>query len=472
MQDLKKNIVQSIYWNYISSLVIHGISILSAIVLTTLLSPDDFGVMATMFLILGLGSIFIGQGYAQSIVREEHLSDDMLNTIFWINTLIGSIVVLLAFLTSKHLEVYFDMPQLSIYLKIFSFAYLMQAINVVQLSLLKRKLNFKKHSIIHIWAVLISIIIAILLAYCDYGIYSLIWRGLMASIVVTVLVWFNSSWRPSFRFDWQSLANIHKFSRGVLGTNVLKYSANQFDNFIVAKILGSQDFGIYNRAKTFTLTATQEIHTKTKTVAYSTLSKLHSDSEYLKALVRFVLLLNMIIIPLILIVIISSDTLILNYLKEEWHPLADILKIAGLASIIISSGIPGQVLMSKGKSSLLFKTQLVNNIITISMLLIAFKYADLYTIVYLFVISQIITKLISNIVSYRQVPGSSGKVWKYHILPIIVGLSIYGVCLLVNQLFPQLTMLNTVIKILISLAAYGLFAWYTYPSILKSLREG
>ena len=71
MKNNNKNIKQSIYWNYTSSVIIHTIALLTSATLLKLLSPNDFGVLAILFLVLGLGSIFIGQGYVSAIIREK-----------------------------------------------------------------------------------------------------------------------------------------------------------------------------------------------------------------------------------------------------------------------------------------------------------------------------------------------------------------------------------------------------------------
>jgi len=420
LKDINKNIKQSIYWNYTSSIVIHSIALLTSAILLKYLSPDDFGILATLFLILGIGSIFIGQGYIAAIIREKIIDDTILSTIFWINVGFGIAVVILSFLLGNILGEYFDIDRLREYLTFFSLAYLMQAINVVPLAMLERNLNFKQHSIIHIYATIVAAIVAITMAIFHYGVYSLLWRGMSAGLVVTALVWYKSRWRPSFTFRYSSLDTMHKFSRGVLGTQILRYGANQLDNLLVLKLLGTSDLGIYNRAKSFVQKPAREINNKTSNVAYSSLSKLEDPDRYKQALFRFTLLLSMVIIPLLLIVMISSDTLIRTYLSAEWYPMIGILKLLAIACIIISTSMPTQILLSKGKSNTLFKTEMIGNIIKIGLLLFAFKFTSLFTIVGLFLLGQLIGNLIQNVMAYKSVEGFKTMIWKYHILPVVV----------------------------------------------------
>ena len=470
MKNNNKNIKQSIYWNYTSSVIIHTIALLTSAILLKLLSPNDFGILAILFLMLELGSIFIGQGYVSAIIREKIIDNTILSTVFWINLGFGFTVVLLSYLLGSFLGEYFKIDNLKNYLSLFSFAYLLQATNVVPLAMLERKLDFKQHSIIHIYATIIAAIVAIFLAINQYGVYSLIWRGLSAGIVVTILVWYKSGWKPSFVFRYNSLKNIHQFSRGVLGTQILRYGANQLDNLMVAKLLGTSDLGIYNRAKTFVLKPTREINAKTRSVAYSALSKLENKEEYRTTLFKFTLLLTMVIVPLLLIVLISSDTLIYKYLSSEWYPMINIIKLLAMSSIIISTSMPSQIMLSKGASFTLFKTEMITNVIKISVLLFAFKFANLLSIVTLFLLGQVLSNLLQNIVAYRSVEGYKLMIWKYHILPIFVAFIVYGLAVLIDQ-YVTYNIFSMVYKLIICLSIYGYYAWKTYPEILKSIRN-
>ncbi len=470
MKDINRNIKKSIYWNYTSSVVIHSIALATTAILLKFISPDDFGILATLFIVLGLGSIFIGQGYISAIIREKIIDNTILSTVFWINVGFGIAVVLFSFILGDFLGYYFEIKNMKEYLSFFSLAYLMQAINVVPLAMLERNLDFKQHSIIHICATVVAAIVAIALALNDIGVYTLLWRGVSAGIVVTILVWYKSGWRPDFIFQYSSLSDMHKFSRGVLGTQILRYGANQLDNLMVLKLLGTTDLGIYNRAKTFVQKPAREINIKTRSVAYSALSKLDNPSEYRTTLFKFTLLLAMIIVPLLLIVLISSDTLIYRYLDPEWYPMINILKLLAISSIIISTSMPSQILLSKGASDTLFKTEMVTNAIKIGVLLFAFKYVDLLTIVALFLIGQILSSLYQNIVAYRFVDGYKSMIWKYHILPIFMALLVYGIAVVID-LNVTACILSMIVKLIICLSVFGFYAWKTYPEILKSFTK-
>jgi len=167
VKDINRNIKKSIYWNYTSSVIIHSVALVTSAILLKYLSPIDFGILATLFLLLGIGSIFIGQGYISAIIREKNINNIILSTVFWINVGFGLLVVLLSYLLGDLLGLYFEIDHMREYLSFFSLAYLLQAINVVPLALLQRNLDFRLHSIIHIWATIVAAILAITLAMTE-----------------------------------------------------------------------------------------------------------------------------------------------------------------------------------------------------------------------------------------------------------------------------------------------------------------
>ena len=178
----------------------------------------------------------------------------------------------------------------------------------------------------------------------------------------------------------------------------------------------------------------------------------------------------MVIVPLLLIVLISSDTLIYTYLSSEWYPMINILKLLAISSIVISTSMPSQIMLSKGASFTLFKTEMITNVIKIGVLLFAFKFANLLSIVTLFLLGQVLSNLLQNIVAYRSVEGYKLMIWKYHILPIFVALIVYGLAVLIDQ-YVTYSIFSMVYKLIICLSIYGYYAWKTYPEILKSIRN-
>ena len=62
----------------------------SVVVLARLLSPHDYGLMAMVVVIVGVGEIFRDFGLSSAAVQAKELSVAQRDNLFWINTGIGA----------------------------------------------------------------------------------------------------------------------------------------------------------------------------------------------------------------------------------------------------------------------------------------------------------------------------------------------------------------------------------------------
>src|ERR1700679_2648142 len=68
----------------------------STIVLARLLTPADFGLVAMVTAITGLGQGFADLGLSEATVQREKISHRQVSTLFWINVSIGLALMLVA----------------------------------------------------------------------------------------------------------------------------------------------------------------------------------------------------------------------------------------------------------------------------------------------------------------------------------------------------------------------------------------
>ena len=68
-----------------------GIQMLSVIVLSRLLEPEDFGLVAMTTAFVALGSLFRDFGMHTAALQARSLSNQQASNLFWLNTALGSI---------------------------------------------------------------------------------------------------------------------------------------------------------------------------------------------------------------------------------------------------------------------------------------------------------------------------------------------------------------------------------------------
>lgn len=467
MENLKQHIAHSIFWNYASAVVTHVISLACAIWLTKLLTPDDFGIITAISIVLGVGWLFVGQGYAQAIVKEKNIGHNGLSTIFWINAAVGLLLVLLSVALGDVLGQYFDIDHFDFYISFYSIAALFDALKVVQINVLKRDLRFKEISIVQMLSTLVGVVLVLILAYSGFGVLSLIWRAIISSFVLMLGCWYLTKWTPSFLIDLKSLEIVRKFSNNVFSTSIVNYISNKLDSFLIVKLLGSADLGIFNRAETFTYAPAEQIKLKTSQVAYSALSKIENKTEFNKTLFQLILQINTIIVPLILVVLLSSEQLINKYLDPSWASLSDLILLMGVVSIFIISGLPQRSLMARNQSDTLLKYQSAAAVLKLVPLIGVFWYRDLISIVSLVVIGKLLAATMINYAAYKDNEVKFNDVWKYQILPGVLAVAVYLIAVVIDPYLPGNIWTNIFLKSIGGLVLFGALYWWFYRDFLN-----
>src|SRR5437660_1879771 len=62
---------------------------ISTVVLARLLTPADFGIVAMVTAITGLGQAFADFGLSEATIQRTEINHDEVSTLFWINVAIG-----------------------------------------------------------------------------------------------------------------------------------------------------------------------------------------------------------------------------------------------------------------------------------------------------------------------------------------------------------------------------------------------
>lgn len=105
-----------------------GLGIISTLILARLLTPDDFGIIALITIVLQFFELLAEIGNQQYIVQKETLHDSDLNTAWTMDILIKSFVALAVICSAPLLSVFFETPELALALAIAALALPLRAL--------------------------------------------------------------------------------------------------------------------------------------------------------------------------------------------------------------------------------------------------------------------------------------------------------------------------------------------------------
>src|SRR5208337_3020304 len=85
---------------------------IATVVLARLLVPADFGLVAMVTAITGLGQAFADLGLSEATIQREEISHDQVSALFWVNVGIGLILMLATAALAPVLAWFYREPRL------------------------------------------------------------------------------------------------------------------------------------------------------------------------------------------------------------------------------------------------------------------------------------------------------------------------------------------------------------------------
>jgi O-antigen/teichoic acid export membrane protein len=181
----------------------------------------------------------------RALVRIPVLRNVDITTAFWTAVVMGTLLALLSLAMAPLVAVLFDQPRLTTVIRVLSILFIFAGLDSTQSALADRALNFRVQAVRRFLAVLVSSVVAILLALRGAGVWALVAQMLSLEAMYVIVLWGMVSWRPSFSFSRQSFRELFGFGSRFLGIKLLTYAYGNVDNLLVGIFLGADALGIY-----------------------------------------------------------------------------------------------------------------------------------------------------------------------------------------------------------------------------------
>src|SRR5579871_6223104 len=118
------------------------LQISTVVVLTRLLSPSAFGLIAMVAAINAVLEIVRELGLSAATIRKPDLTHAQVSALFWINTAAGSSAALLLFLAAPAIAAFYRQPELVWIARVLALGFVLTAVSVQHWSILRRQMRF------------------------------------------------------------------------------------------------------------------------------------------------------------------------------------------------------------------------------------------------------------------------------------------------------------------------------------------
>ena len=207
-QSLKSKTARGFAWNFGGTLMRQGITFLVSIFLARILSPEEFGLVGMAMVFLTISQVFIDVGFASALIQSQDTTSLTYSSIFYLNVALGLILTGLLYFAAPLVGAFYNNDKITDLVRWLSPVFFFNSLDVVQMTILRKELNFKALTIRTFISVIAGGVAGIIAALFGLGVYSLVIQNIITAIVGTISLWSTSTWRPDLKFSMQEVRKL------------------------------------------------------------------------------------------------------------------------------------------------------------------------------------------------------------------------------------------------------------------------
>lgn len=407
-------------------------------VLSRLLSPFVYGVVAILTVFIVFFQLLADIGLGPAIIQNQFLNQRDINVLFNFSVYSSSLLAICFGLLGLPLEKIYHIDDLAKYSLLLSIAVFFYGAILVPNAILAKKKEFKILSVNSLIGSAIGGIIGILLALNGGGVYSLLFNTIAASGIVFFLNLRKSKLVFTGYLKISSLQKVFSFTMNQLGFNILNYFSRNLDELLIGKYLSPSDLGNYNKSYRLLMYPATILGSIINPVLLPIMSDYQNDISMIrKTYVRMQGIFSDFVFPLSIFLSFSAKSIITLMYGNQWTeaivPFA-ILALSVWAQVLnISAGTIFQV---RNMTSKLLLTGIISSGIIITAIISGILQRSILSIsLYLTIAFIINTVVVLQMVMKNAFNSSIVPLLKKMYIPLIVSLCMAVIFEIYSQIF-------------------------------------
>ena len=391
-QSLRDKTVKGTFWSAADTFLAQGVTFVVGIVLARLLSPEEYGLIGivTIFTTVMLG--IVDSGFSNSLIRKKDVSDEDYNTLFIFNLLASVVMFALLFVSAPLLASFFDRPQLVELVRVMGILLILQALSIVQNTILIKRIDFKTKAKASFASAVSSGVIGIGMALVGSGVWSLVAQQLSRQLIYSVLLWSFNKWWPKLRLSVESLKYMWGFGWKLLLSGLLDNVWKEIYQVIVGKCYSPATLGQYTRSRHFASIFSSNLTGIVQRVSYPVLSEIQNDRQRMingyRRIIRSTMFVTVgLMIPLGAV----AEPMIYCLIGPQWHEAATFLPMICVSmSLYPLHSINLNMLQVQGRTDVFLYLEIVKKVLALGPICLG-----IFVSIYWMLVGSIITGIIA-----------------------------------------------------------------------------
>ena len=391
MATLKERTARGLMWGMVNNGTAQMLGAIFGIMLLRRLEPEDYGKIAMLMVFSNIAAALQESGFRQALCNLGRPSQRDYNAVFWFNIGVSLSLYAILFLAAPLIARFYNDPTLVWLARYLFLSFLISSLSIVQRAYIFINLMNRQNAVIGITSLLVSGTVGVIMASNGYAYWGLATQQVLYVVVVTIMVWIYSPWRPSFHIDLKPARHMFGFSSKLLLQNLFNNLNAHAFGVLLGRFYGDHSAGIYSNARKWDDMGINTVNGMVMEVSQPVLTRVRDDDgryrQVFRKMLRFI---SFISFPAMLgLGLIARDFLLL-VAGEKWVESASLLTMLSLYGAFVPiSSLYSNLTISRGRSDInLWSTIVLCVIIWIG--LIALHPYGLHTMVIFFIAINIL----------------------------------------------------------------------------------
>ena len=326
MESLKEKTAKGLFWGGMNNGVQQLLGLAFGIILGRLLDPSDYGMTAMLSVFSVIANELQASGFKTGLINLKAPKHEDYNAVFWFNILAGVVIYVVLFCCAPLIADYYHQPKLIALSRYVFLGFVFSSFGMAQSAYMTKQMQIKQIAKCGMTATLSSSIISVILAALGFGYWALATQYLAYIAINTLLLWYYSPWRPTFKVTFEPIRRLFPFSFKIMVSAIFTQVNNQIMNLLLGRYYGETNTGHYNQAYQWSSKGFLLVGNMVKQVDQTVLVGLHDERErqlmVLRKMMRFT---AFIAFPLLFGLGLVSHEFIVLAIGEKWTFSASLL---------------------------------------------------------------------------------------------------------------------------------------------------
>lgn len=352
--SLREKAARGFLWGGLNNGLVQIIGALFGIVILRHLAPDDYGKISMLMVFPALASILQESGFTAALCNLKEPTHRDYNAVFWFNIGVSALLYGALFFCAPLIARFYNDPSLLPLSRYLFLGFLISSWGTVQRAYLFIHLMNKESCIIALTSLVLSNTVGLLMVLAGFSYWGLATQNILFILIVAVMNWWYSPWRPTLQIDMAPVRKMFGFSSKLLFTNIINTLSSQAFSFLLGKFYGDYTAGIYGNARKWDDMCANTINGMVTGVALPVLSKVRDERERYRQVFRKMLrFVSFVSFPCMLGMGFVAREFLLVVVGPKWEASAELLSMFSVYGAIFPlMTLYGQMVIGQGKSQI------------------------------------------------------------------------------------------------------------------------